>query len=110
MQRLALCYRVKPEKKQEYIDAHREIWPEITRGMKEAGCQEMTIFLRGSNLFIYALIEDIEEFNRIRAGDPHYQNWSEWMNRLLEAPFDDEEAGAFAGLQEIWRYEAGEVP
>ena len=39
MERLALCYRAIPEKKQEYIKAHREIWPEITRGLKDAGCQ-----------------------------------------------------------------------
>ena len=54
MERLALCYRAIPEKKQEYIRAHREIWPEITRGLKEAGCHEMTIFMRGDSLFIYA--------------------------------------------------------
>ncbi len=110
MQRLALCYRAIPEKKQEYIKAHREIWPEITRGLKEAGCREMTIFLRGNNLFLYAEIEDIEAFNRIRAKDPWYQKWNAWMNELLEAPFDREEPGAFARMEEIWRFEAEELP
>jgi L-rhamnose mutarotase len=109
MQRLALCYRAIPEKKQEYIKAHREIWPEITRGLKEAGCHEMTVFLRGNSLFLYALIDDIAEFNRIRAKDPAYRRWDAWMNQLLEAPFDDEEPGAFAAMEEIWRFEAGDV-
>ena len=88
MQRLALCYRAIPEKKQEYIKAHKEIWPEITRGLKDAGCHEMTIFLRGNSLFLYALIDDIAEFNRIRAKDPSYNRWNDWTNKLLEAPFD----------------------
>ena len=110
MQRIALCYRVKPDKKEEYIKAHREIWPEITRGMKEAGCREMTIFLRGNSLFLYALIEDFDEFNRIRAKDPHFHRWNDWMNELLESPFDAEEPGAFAGMEEIWRFEEGDVP
>jgi L-rhamnose mutarotase len=105
MERVALCYRVRPDKKEEYIKAHREIWPEITRGLKEAGCHEMTIFLRGNNLFLYALIDDLEQFNRIRAKDPYYQKWNDWMNQLLEAPFDDDESGPFAGLEEIWRFE-----
>ncbi|MCK5569418.1 MAG: L-rhamnose mutarotase, partial [Spirochaetes bacterium] len=38
MERLALVYRVKPGKKDEYIKAHNEIWPEILKGLKEAGC------------------------------------------------------------------------
>jgi len=109
MQRLALCYRTIPEKKAEYIKAHREIWPEITRGLKEAGCREMTIFLRGNNLLLYALIDDIEEFNLIRARDPYYHKWNDWMNKLLEAPFDEQEQGAFAAMEEIWRFDAEEL-
>jgi hypothetical protein len=31
------------------------------------------------------------------------------MNQLLEAPFDDEEPGAVAAMEEIWRFEAGDV-
>ncbi|HTO23152.1 MAG TPA: L-rhamnose mutarotase [Spirochaetia bacterium] len=109
MERMALCYRAIPSKKQEYIKAHKEIWPEITRGLKEAGCHEMTIFLRGNSLFLYALIDDIAEFNRIRAKDPAYHRWNAWMNQLLESPFDAEESGAFASMEEIWRFEEGDV-
>jgi L-rhamnose mutarotase len=109
MERLALCYRAIPAKKQEYIKAHKEIWPEITRGLTEAGCREMHIFLRGNNLFLYAEIDDIREFNRIRALDPAYHRWNDWMNKLLEAPFDADEAGAFAAMEEIWRFEDGVV-
>jgi len=110
MQRLALCYRAIPQKKQEYIRAHREIWPEIVRGLSDAGCREMSIFMRGNQMFIYGLIDDIAEFNRVRALDPHYRKWDEWMQTLLETPFDAEEAGAFATMEEIWRFEGGRVP
>lgn len=109
MQRLALCYRAIPQKKQEYLRAHREIWPEITRGLKEAGCHEMTVFMRGDNMFIYALIDDIAEFNRIRSEDPFYHKWNDWMNKLLVSPFDREEKGPFATMDEIWRFEEGVV-
>ena len=109
MERLAMVYRVKPEKKDEYIKAHKEIWPEIVRGLKEAGCHEMTIFLRGNLLFLYALIDDITLFTKTREKDPHYQKWNEWMHRLLEHPFDEEEPSAFAVLDEIWRFDAEKV-
>ena len=110
MQRLALCYRAIPGKKAEYIRAHREIWPEITRGLKEAGCREMSIFMRGDSMFLYALIDDIEAFNRIRAADPFYHKWDDWMHTLLESPFDAGEIGPFAAMEEIWRFEEKDVP
>ena len=107
MERLALVYRLKPGKRDEYIRAHREIWPEITRGMEDAGCHEMTIFLRGGLLFLFALIDDIDRFNEQRARDVHFQKWNAWMHELLVSPFDEEELSAFARLDEIWRFEAG---
>ncbi len=106
MEKMALVYRVKPEKRDEYIKAHQDIWPEINRGLKEAGCHEMTIFMRGNQLFLYALIDDVQEFNRIRASDPHYKKWNAWMHELLEHPYDEQEPSAFAPLEEVWRFEA----
>jgi len=66
----------------------------------------MTIFLRGDLLFLYALIENVDEFNRTRAKDPYYRKWAAWMDELLVVPFDEKEASAFARLDEIWRFEA----
>ncbi|MCK5094641.1 MAG: L-rhamnose mutarotase [Spirochaetes bacterium] len=109
MERLALVYRVKPGKKDEYIKAHNEIWPEILKGLKEAGCREMTIFLRGNLLFLYALIDDIAAFTKTREKDPHYHKWNAWMAELLEHPYDAEEPSSFARLDEIWRFEADKV-
>jgi L-rhamnose mutarotase len=106
MQRLALCYRAIPEKKAEYITPIRNL-AEITRGLKEAGCHEMTIFLRGNNRSSRP-DRDIEEFNRIRPG-PFHHKWNDWMNKLLEAPFDAAEPGAFAKMEEIWRFDAKEL-
>jgi len=106
MERLALCFRAKPEKLAEYRKAHDEIWPEITQNLKEAGCREMTIFLRGNHMFLFALIENMEEFNRIRSEEPAVAKWNAYMDELLEAPYDDDESGAFAGMEEIWRFES----
>ena len=110
MERLALTYRFKPGKKEEYIKAHKEAWPEILQGLKDAGCHEMTIFLRGEQLFLYALIDDIQEFNKTREKDPYYQKWNAWMTELLEHPYDEEELSPFARLTEIWRFEADNSP
>jgi L-rhamnose mutarotase len=105
MERLAMVYRLRPGKRDEYVKAHKEIWPEITKGLKDAGCREMTIFLRGDLLFLYALIDDIDEYNKTRSKDPYFHKWAAWMDELLVLPFDKDEPSAFARLEEIWRFE-----
>jgi L-rhamnose mutarotase len=74
--------------------------------MKDAGCHEMTIFLRGDQLFLYALVENIEQFNAERAKDKYFQKWNAWMNELLVSPYDKDEPSAFAPLTEVWRFES----
>jgi L-rhamnose mutarotase len=106
MERLALAYRLRPGKRDEYVKAHDEIWPEIVQGLKDAGCHEMTIFLRGDHLFLYALIDSIEEFTATREKDPSFHKWNAWMTELLDHPYDEEESSPFARLEEIWRFEA----
>jgi hypothetical protein len=32
------------------------------------------------------------------------------MNQLLESPYDAQEPGAFAAMEEIWRFEGDDVP
>jgi L-rhamnose mutarotase len=110
MERLALTYRFRPGKKEEYIKAHEQVWPEILEGLKAAGCHEMTIFLRGDQLFLYALVDDREEFAKTREKDPYYQKWSAWMTELLDHPYDEDEPSPFAPLTEIWRFEADYSP
>jgi L-rhamnose mutarotase len=109
MERLAMVYKLRPGKKEEYIKAHREVWPEILKGLKDAGCREMTIFLRGNLLFLYALIEDIELFGKTREKDTYYHKWNEWMEKLLEHPYDEDEQSPFARMEEIWRFKADKV-
>jgi L-rhamnose mutarotase len=104
MEKLVLTYRVRPEKKDEYIKAHDEFWPELTRGFKNAGVREMSVFIRGYHLFLYGLVDDLEVFNRYMKTDPDYQRWNEWMCQLLEAPYDDQEPSPFASLDEIWKF------
>jgi len=60
----------------------------------------------GGQLFLYALIGNIEQFHAERADDPHFQKWNAWMHELLDSPYDENEPSAFASLDEVWRFEA----
>jgi L-rhamnose mutarotase len=104
MDRLALVYRLRPGAKDIYVKAHREIWPEMQDFLRSSGVQEMTIFLRGDTLFLYAEIEDLASYEETEATDPVSQRWEEWMATLLEQPYDDAELGIYAKLEQVWHF------
>ena len=106
MERLAQGYRLKPGNKEEYIKAHREIWPEMLDCLRRAGCKQMSIFLRKDMLFMCADVEGIETFKRVVKDDPLNKKWQAWMAELLEQPFDMDEPGIFADLEEVWHFDA----
>jgi L-rhamnose mutarotase len=102
MERIALAYRFKPGKRDEYIQAHHRLWPSQHQALVRAGVKRMAIFARGDQLFLYADVENRAEFQKASATDPDYQRWSEYMATLLDQPFDEHEPGIFAQLDEIW--------
>ena len=104
MDRLALVYRLRPGAKETYLVAHREILPEMQDFLRRAGVQEMSIFLRGDTLFLYAEIEDLARYEEMEASDPVSQRWEAWMATLLEQPYDDREPGIFAELEHVWHF------
>ncbi len=106
MDRLALVYRLKLGGEETYIRAHREIWPGMEDLLRRGGVKQMTIFLRGDTLFLYADIEDLRRYEELAAADPVSQRWEAWMATLLEQPFDLNEPGIFARLEEVWRFQS----
>jgi L-rhamnose mutarotase len=102
--RLALVYRLRAGAKDTYIQAHHEIWPEMRDFLVRAGVAQMTTFLRGDTLFLYAEIADLRAYQELERVDPVSRRWEAWMATLLDQPFDDRELGIFADLTEIWHF------
>ena len=106
MDRLAPVYRLKPGAKETYITAHRDIWPDMEGFLRRAGVHQMTIFMRGDVLFLYADIEDLEKYEAMERVDPVSERWERWMATLLDQPYDEQESGAFARFEEVWHFAA----
>jgi len=43
-QRSGFVLRVKPDKLEEYVRAHQQVWPEMLEALKGAGIRNYTIF------------------------------------------------------------------
>ena len=98
--RVGFVLEVKPERIDEYVEAHREVWPEMLAALKEAGIRNYTIFRAGARVFGYFETDDREATERYLAGQAVSARWQDHMAELLAARVDDAEPEP---LEEIFR-------
>ncbi|MGC5533996.1 L-rhamnose mutarotase [Streptomyces sp. SR-10] len=101
--RIALHTRVRADRVAAYEQAHREVPPELTRAIREAGCASWTIWRSGTDLFH---LLDCEDYARLLAELeklPVNVEWQARMADLLEVVHDYSGAGADAGLPVVWQ-------
>ena len=53
MLRIAQTIRLRPERREEYLALHREVWPGVEAALRAANIRNYSIFLRGDILFSY---------------------------------------------------------
>jgi len=59
-QRSAFVLRVRPDRIDEYVEAHRNVWPELLEALRGAGIRNYTIFRNGNEMFGYFESDDLE--------------------------------------------------
>jgi L-rhamnose mutarotase len=99
-QRSAFVLRVRPDKIEEYIRAHREVWPEMLEALRGAGIHNYTIFRDGSQMFGYFEADDLAAAERHLAQQNVSTRWQDSMAELLEQRVPD---GGPPALEEIFR-------
>ena len=72
----------------EYKDYHKNIWPEITKSIKDSGIEVLDIYCIGNRLFM--IIEANERFSfdeksKNDANNPKVQEWEELMWKFQKA-------------------------
>jgi L-rhamnose mutarotase len=61
MERVCFLGRIRPERLEEYRSRHREVWPEMTAALREAGWTNYTLFLSDDGLLVgYLETDDYE--------------------------------------------------
>lgn len=102
MGRYAFQLRLRENKQQDYIAAHKNVWPELLELIKQAGVSNFSIFLRGQTLFLYLEAEDFEHSWKFIRAQPIDKKWSEMMAPLFEPVPDQVEGEDFAMMQHIF--------
>ncbi|HEY2372905.1 MAG TPA: L-rhamnose mutarotase [Gaiellaceae bacterium] len=99
-QRSAFVLRVRPDKIDEYVAAHRNVWPEMLDALRSAGIRNYTIFRNGNEMFGYFEADDLEAAGAYMAEQEVNARWQDAMAELLEERVPDTGPPA---LDEVFR-------
>jgi L-rhamnose mutarotase len=79
----------------EYKRYHQKIWPEITKSIKDAGIEDMEIYLLGTRMFMVMEVNEHFSFEAKAMADrenPKVREWEELMWRF-QRPLPDAKPG-----------------
>lgn len=79
---LALDLADDPQLIAEYKRHHRNVWPEITKSIRESGIEDLEIYLLCTRLFMIMQVNDGFSFERkseLDRGNPKVQEWEKLM-------------------------------
>jgi L-rhamnose mutarotase len=99
-QRTGFVLHVRPDRIDDYVEAHRHVWPEMLDALRGAGIRNYTIFRAGDSVFGYFEAEDLEAADRFLAGQEVSARWQDAMAELLRERVPD---GGPAPLEQIFR-------
>jgi L-rhamnose mutarotase len=99
-QRSSFVLRVRPDRIDEYLANHRNVWPEMLDALRGAGIRNYTIFRSGNEVFGYFEADDLAAAGRYLAQQEVCTRWQDHMAGLLEDRVPD--AGPPA-LEEVFR-------
>ena len=99
-QRTGFVLHVRPDKIDEYVTAHRSVWPEMLDALRAAGIRNYTIFRAGTSVFGYFESEDLDFAAAFLEGQEVNSRWQNAMAGLLEERVPD---GGPPALEQIFR-------
>ncbi|GKH34673.1 L-rhamnose mutarotase [Muricomes sp. OA1] len=90
MKKYCIVNEIKPERFEEYVNAHLHPWDELLECLKAAGTKEEYIFMLGNKALVFVECEDMktytEKFGKSEVG----KKWLEYVADFIEeSPFAD---------------------
>ena len=99
-QRTGFVLHVRPDRIEEYVQAHANVWPEMLDALRGAGIRNYTIFRAGNSVFGYFESDDLAASERHLAAQEVCTRWQDEMAQLLAERVPDSGPPA---LEEIFR-------
>lgn len=95
MNRYCFVIELKEDCIDQYVDIHRNVWPEMLKAIKNAGAQEEILYIYKNFSIIFFICEDLDELYRelgnediVKKWDATVGPWIESVSPCLEKIFD----------------------
>ena len=79
--------RLRPERKEDYIEAHNSFSPELRARYRAAGIRQIRLFLLGEQLFMLIEAENYELARAALDEDPFDRMWQERVGPMKSPDF-----------------------
>ncbi|HEV8132536.1 MAG TPA: L-rhamnose mutarotase [Acidobacteriota bacterium] len=97
MERHGFVARLKPEFREQYIEAHNNISPELVSRYRRAGVHRILLFLFDEALFMYMEVENWKAAQAALGQDPLDIEWQKLVSPMKDPDFRE--------MHEIFRME-----
>jgi L-rhamnose mutarotase len=106
---LALDLKDDPSLIAEYRKYHEKIWPEITQSLKDAGIEDLEIYLIGTRLFMIMQVNEGFSFEKKAKSDEQdskVQAWEQLMWRFQQALPEAKPGEKWLRMERIFKLES----
>ncbi|ANZ41135.1 L-rhamnose 1-epimerase [Lentzea guizhouensis] len=103
-QRFGMLIRLRPEKREEYLELHAAVWPAVEQTMLDANMRNFTIFLHDDLLFgYYEYVGEDHAADQARiAADPETRRWWTFTDPCQESLAEPGSGHWWVPMREVW--------
>ena len=104
VERHGSCIRLRPEKREEYLQLHAAVWPEVEQTLRAAGISNYVIFLHDDLLFSYYEYVGADHASALAqiAADPATRRWWALTDPCQERLPGTPDGEQWLPLPEVW--------
>jgi L-rhamnose mutarotase len=85
MQRVCFLLRIKPEHREEYLERHQDVWPEMLAALRDTGWRNYSLFIADDGLVVgYLETDDFDASVRAMAATDVNARWQAEMAPFFE--------------------------
>lgn len=88
--RRCFLLRVRPEKLEEYVEAHQRVWPDMLNALRETGWRNYSLFLNPQDGLVVGYFEadDVDATERLMNDHPVNALWQAEMAQYFVEDFE----------------------
>lgn len=103
MQRVCFVLQLRPERMDEYLTAHEQVWPEMLEALSEAGWHNYSLFVRESDGLVVGYLET-DDFASAQKRMAETEVNARWQASMAEFFVSDDEAHPDEQMKPLFEY------